>query len=105
MNSEFASRVAGEVAFGPGEHAQKENAASAARLHKRASEMGNRVVLRAATITRTKTGVVVESRTGGRPSNPQPTRNVFMLTDNPMYASIDQMFVSFVDHFTDEEGR
>ena len=87
------------------EPTQKENAASAARLHKRAVEMGNRVVLEAATITRTKTGVVVESRNGGRPSNPQPTRNFFTLADNPMYTSIDQMFVSFVDHFTSEEGR
>jgi hypothetical protein len=104
-DNEFAARVAGEVAFGPGEHAQKENAARAARLHKRAVEMGNQVVLEAATITRTKTGVVVESRNGGRPSNPQPTRNFFTLADNPMYTSIDQMFISFVDHFTSEEGR
>jgi hypothetical protein len=103
--TDFASRVAGEVAFGPGEHAQKENAASAARLSKRVREMGKRVVLREATITRTKTGVVVESRGAGRPSNPQPTRNFFALADNAMYASIDEMYVSFVGHFTDEEGQ
>ena len=105
MSNEFASRVAGEVAFGPGEYAKKENAESAARLHKRAAEMGKRIVLEAATITRTKSGVVVESRGAGRPSNPLPTRNVFTLADNPMYSSIDEMFVSFVDHFTDEDGR
>jgi len=103
--TDFASRVAGEVAFGPGENARKENAASAARLHKRAAEMGKRVVLESATITRTKTGVVVESRSGGRPSNPQPTRNLFTLADNAIYRSIDEMFVAFVDHFTDEDGR
>lgn len=80
-------------------------AASDIKTSKRAAEMGKRVVLSDATITRTKTGVVVESRGAGRPSNPQPTRNVFALADNAMYSSIDEMFVSFVDHFTNEDGQ
>tara|TARA_R110000868_G_scaffold204124_1_gene452146 strand:- start:1028 stop:1336 length:309 start_codon:yes stop_codon:yes gene_type:complete len=96
-----AVAVAGEVAFGQGSESRARSVAKRIADAKRADEWGTVARLDNATITRTKTGVMLETRSGGSPSNPQPVRNFFPLAENRNYGTVEAMFLDFIESWRD----